>query len=191
VLRTDAVEHDLNAVADTLERVTVAAVKAHQVVEARALIQALVRVGVSSHQVRPQTVNLWPQSAPTLGRVERVAEEERQVDVAADALAAWALVVAYPVYHFGHPHPSYFSSVEQLGDAPPWNAARQVIESDDFQRSWANKLEEISPMHPGGTAIALESMRLAAQQRGVSLRDWPESPMSEPFSPDDRDSAQP
>jgi hypothetical protein len=185
VLRSEAVEHDLNAVADTLERVTEAAVRAHQVPEARALLEALVRVGVSSHQVRPGTVNLWPQSAPTLARLERAAEEEGLGDLAADALAAWALVVAYPVYHFAHPHPSYFPSVEQLGASPPWKAARHMIESDDFQRAWANKLEEGSPLHPGGTAIALESLRAAAQHRDIVLDDWPQLEVPEDGGGDD------
>jgi hypothetical protein len=173
VLRTEAVEHDLNAVADTLERVTAAAIKAHQSVEARALIEALARLGTSSHQVRPQAINLWPQSAPTLGRVERIAEEEGQRDLAASALAAWALVVAYPVYHFEYPHPLFFPSVDELGPEPPWDTAREIIGSEEFQRAWANKLEEISPVHPGGTAVALESMRLAAEHRGVALPEWP------------------
>jgi hypothetical protein len=173
VLRTEAVEHDLNAVAETLEGVTRAAVRAGQSAEGHALIEALIRVGTSSHQVRPQTINLWPQSAPTLARVERIAEEGGQGDLAADALAAWALVVAYPVYHFGHPHPSFFASAEQLGGAPPWSAGRQIIESGEFQRVWANKLEEASPNHPGGTAVSLEAMRLAAKHRGEPLQGWP------------------
>jgi hypothetical protein len=173
VLRTEGVAHDVTAIAGTLERVTTAAVRAHQSVEAHALIEALARVGTSTHQVRPLTVNLWPQSAGALARVERVAEEEGEGDLAADALAAWALVVAYPAYHLEHPHPSFRHSVDELGDAPAWNEARRIIESRDFQRAWANTLEENSPRHPGGTAIARESLRIAAKRRGVALHHWP------------------
>jgi hypothetical protein len=171
-LRSGAVEHDTDAIATTLEDATLDAVKAKQKHEARALVTALTRLGVSSHQIRPETINLWPQSAPALAHVEKEAEESLP-DVAAEALAAWALVVAYPVYHFGHMHPSFELSGDELGDRPNWERARRVIESLDFQRSWANKIY-------GNTPHLLEALRLGASSRGIALRDWPKLPPPPP-----------
>lgn len=167
-LRSGAVEHDTDAIADMLDGATLDAVKAGQVGEARALIRALIRLGVSSHQIRPGTINLWPQSAGALARAEKEAEDSLG-DVAPDVLAAWALVVAYPVYHFGHPHPAFELSTDELGAHPHWEAARRLIESSDFQRSWANKIY-------GNTPHLLEALRLGAMRRGVALDDWPKLP---------------
>jgi hypothetical protein len=166
-MRSASVEQDTDAIASTLERVTRLAVEARHERESLALIEALTRLGVSSHQVRPETVNLWPQSADALARVEAAAESAGLQSVAAAALAAWAFVVAYPRYHFGQEHPAYESSRMRFGPNPPWEAARGLINSDEFQNAWRNKLY-------GHTPIVLAYLRGNAEERGAQLDAWPE-----------------
>lgn len=38
-------------------------------------------------------------------------------------------------------HPLWRSSLEDLGDDPPWDEAREILISRQFQRSWANQLD--------------------------------------------------
>lgn len=181
-LRTLAVEEDIDLIARTLEAVTATATQAGHEVEARDLIEGLARLGVSSHQVRPETINLWPHSAAALARVEALAEQADLEELAADALAAWGLVCAYPITHFGVPHPAFELSLPAFGPAPPFERARAVIERPDFGRKWNNKLEL-------GIAAPLEVLRIAAGRLGIDLLDWPEPPeefsAAEPEGPTD------
>jgi hypothetical protein len=171
-LRTMAVEQDIEAIASTLEAATLRAIQEKQTAEPLALIEALIRLGVSSHQVGQQAVNLWPQSVPSLARVEAEAEAQDVDEVAAAALAGWALVCSYVATHFEIPHPSFELSLPEFGPSPPWYAARDIIESDGFQQIWSNKLER-------GIAVPLEVLRVTARRLGVDLDDWPKLPDEE------------
>lgn len=147
-------EQDNNLIADAIEAAARRAIQAGQDIEAGYLAVGLMHLGTTVHQVRAETVNLWPQSAGALARATREARMGEASELAAETLAGWALVVAYPLAHFGTPHPSFVYSVEDLGEAPPFGPARQVVLSNDWQRTWTNKM-------PGGFEVCLEVLDAA------------------------------
>ena len=94
-----------------------------------------------AHQVSPGGyINYYNEPAFQLAVVEHVAEEQSDHDLAAHALAGWALCSAYPVYHLEAPgHPLVAAALATIGPDPPWKAAETVLRSGDWQRAWANK----------------------------------------------------
>lgn len=141
-LRFGAAEPDLDAIANALETCLVAFVTAELIPEADAMLTASARLGVSSHQVSSATTNLFSYSAPTLATAEDAAEHVGERNLAARALAAWALVVSYTESHFGREHPQKSTSAKLLGSAPPWKEAADILRSEEWRVRWANKMDE-------------------------------------------------
>jgi hypothetical protein len=161
-LSVEAAEHDLEAIAWTIEEAAKNAIRANQPDEARELNDGIIRLGVSSHQVRRETVNLWPQAAPSLARTQRVAQERGLLDVSAHALAGWALAVSYMLVHFGARHPGLDLSINEMSEDPPFALAADIIRSNQWQRNWTNKLGS-------GIEPCLEALKYAAGQPNIFL----------------------
>jgi hypothetical protein len=117
---------------------------------------------VTSHQIRPETVNLWPQAAPSLARLERIAQEQELQDVSTQAFAGWALTVSYMLVHFGGRHPGLDLSIREMSKPPPFAGAVDVIRSVEWQRKWTNKLE-------AGIEPCLEALKYATGQPNIFL----------------------
>jgi hypothetical protein len=139
-LRLGAAEDDVNAVAITLETVSANAIDAGLSDEAKILMEALARLGVTVHQVTPQVTNLMDKPAPALARLEARAEGIGSAELSSVAIALWATGVAYIENHFEEPHPQFARSIDEFGDAPPWQGAIDLVSSDDFYRRWETKL---------------------------------------------------
>jgi len=161
-LRVGAAEHDLETIAWTTEDAAANAIRAGQTTEAAELIDGVIRLGVTSHQIRPETINLWPQAAPSLARLEHVAVDAGQPDLPGQAFAGWALTVAYVLVHFGARHPGLDLSIRELSERPPIRAAENLIRSTDWQTKWANKLE-------AGIDPCLEALKYATGQPNIFL----------------------
>jgi hypothetical protein len=140
-LKSSAAEQDMDAVAEALQTVARRFVEEGLEKEALPVVEAITRLGVTSHQVSAQAVNIWSYSAPTLARIEALAEERSQGEVAVEAAANWALVVSYAATHFGIEHPLFEPSIGEFGKQPPWDDALGRIEDVAWQQRWANKLE--------------------------------------------------
>jgi hypothetical protein len=132
---------DLQRIAVTLGTLASNFVRTGDQGGARRSLDGLIELGTSAHQVgQVGAINYYDEPAFQLAFVEGVAEASDLPDVAAHALAGWALCSAYPVFHFQAPaHPLMAASITALGPDPPWQGARSLVESQAWQRAWANK----------------------------------------------------
>jgi hypothetical protein len=154
-----ASQAEYQRVVDLIDSSSFAFVRSELIEEADQMIQANIALGTSPHQVRPETVNTWPQAATTLAMIEREAEERpTMADIARRALSGWALAVAYPEIQFGYEHPGRSFSLGALGANPPWNDALALIRSDDWRRRWANKIGAQFPAVEAALARAREEL---------------------------------
>jgi hypothetical protein len=136
-------EDDGDTIGLALQASAVDAVRASHYQEAEALITGLTKLGVSAYQVLGSGVtNVYVKSPEGLVAAEAVAEEMAAPELAARALAGWALVAAYAQTHFGMAmHPLWGRHVERLGPSPPWEAAAQLVMTEDFLTSWGTKMD--------------------------------------------------
>jgi hypothetical protein len=142
-LRVSASEEEMDLIARAIEEACLEFVRADLLVEAGAVLDGVARLGVTVHQIGPGVAyNLWAYSAPSLAAIQRAASERGATALAAEAVAAWSVVVAYYNTHFDIVHPLLPHSLAAFGANPPWEDALQVIERPDWQRKWANKLEQ-------------------------------------------------
>jgi hypothetical protein len=107
-------------------------------------IDGLGQLGTSAHQVAPGgAINWHGPPAEVLARLEAAAEENGQRDLAVYSLAMWALVVSYPVFHFGQrKHPLWDRCIRDMGDAPAWDRAIALVRSPQWAAIWGNKQYE-------------------------------------------------
>jgi hypothetical protein len=106
------------------------------------MIDALMQTGVCVHQIVPSgAINIFTKSTDGLVRVERAAEEVGNGDLAARALAAWAVVTAYRHIHFELELPPRFEvDIARMGPRPPWYPAGELIMEAEFINRWHNKM---------------------------------------------------
>jgi hypothetical protein len=140
-LRDYAPGHDVNGISRVLGQVARRFIEEDQFDDARRCVQGLIGLETSAHQVTPGgAINWHGPPAEVLADLERVTEEHPAPAEAAYILAGWALVVAYPVFHFElQPHLLWESCIERFGQSPPWGAAEGLLRSRDWVRMWGNK----------------------------------------------------
>jgi hypothetical protein len=119
--------------------------------DALIFIEGLTRLALTIHQVNATTVNLNPKPALALAKLEALAEQTGKTDVAAKALVAWGLTVAYSITRFETIHPQLYTSVHAFGLAPPIQEALREFDNINFRVRWGNKLPndglEVAAMH--------------------------------------------
>ena len=133
--------HGLNAIAALVGGFVDRSIRARQDDDAQLGIDALTQMGTLTQQVAG-FINHFSEPAWQLAWVERTAEEMKQSELAASALASWALLVSYAARHLrlDRPHPLVVRSLKTLGPAPPWNAVPPILNSDQWMQKWANKM---------------------------------------------------
>lgn len=113
-------------------------------------IGGLIELATTAHQITPGGVtNHYAQPVAGLAEIEGAAEEvDAQASdgnsparaLAAKALAGWLLAIAYSDYHFDlREHSQWDRSLDDFGHNPPWDQARAIIQSNTWERTWANK----------------------------------------------------
>jgi hypothetical protein len=146
-LRQSAPSEDSDHAVDRLEAATVSMLEVHLFVEAKTLINGLIALGCTTHQVGSNYVNVMVRPAPALARIVLKASAVGSPHLAAYALAGWALLMAYLDGHFGTPdqplgkHPNWLPGLLAMGSAPPWDEAAQMIASPKWQTRWANQIK--------------------------------------------------
>jgi hypothetical protein len=136
-----AAGEDTNAIARVLGRLAKRFVETESYEDADTCIRGLIELATTAHQITPGGVtNHFAEPVAMLAIVEREAEEQNADATATLALAGWLLAVAYTDFHFGiGKHSLWDRSIHEFGPAPPWQAAREMVQSDQWQRTWANK----------------------------------------------------
>ncbi len=140
-LSLGAPEEDVNGIAWVLRDAAKRSLEAGQTRETQAFVEGLLQMAVTVHQVTTSgTLNFFAAPTQALAGVECKAEEVNDDDLAVRALASWALASAYPRFHFNIPeHPTFEFDLEDLGPAPPFEAARSLVQSERWRRRWSNK----------------------------------------------------
>jgi hypothetical protein len=145
---SDIANEDANRIARTLAGFAVRSAGAGHREEYERAVDGLGELGTCTQQVKvPGVINVY--SEPVWGLAHQVgpALENLDPDAAAQALATWALVIAYDVQHLATPGHVYWErSLETWPPDTPWDEARDYIDSQRFQNRWANKLASIHPI---------------------------------------------
>jgi hypothetical protein len=139
-LRLGSAENEVDHLVDAHGEATARFIRAHQIEEARAVLEGLAQLGVTSHQVGAAGINFLSRPLPAIARCEAEAESRELWGLAARALALWATCTAYTTHQFEMPHPLFGQSQELLGPTPPWESAISLVETQEWQARWANKL---------------------------------------------------
>lgn len=139
-LRAGGSAADLNALASLAGGVAKRALEAGEPHDASRAIDGLIEMGTLTQQVSG-FINHFSEPAGQLAFIEAEAERKGYRDLAARALSGWALLISYSAWHLrlDTPHPLVLRSLECFGDAPPWEAASELLHSSEWQRDWANK----------------------------------------------------
>jgi hypothetical protein len=139
-VRLQAPGNEADKISEFLTSAAITFIKSGRVAEAKPLVDALLRLSVTVNQVAAGTFNLYAAPGNALAELEAVAEEEGLEELSAYCLAAWALAMSYPQFHYNVPqHPLWAVGVSTLGPDPHWEAAQAVIRSEDWQRTWAHR----------------------------------------------------
>jgi hypothetical protein len=139
-LRIQAPGADANRVAICLGSVATLLLRGDQRDDAKTCCDGLVMLATATQQVGAYT-NLFPEPAFQLAFEVGEAERNSAPDVAARALAGWGLAMAYPVVHLqvAEVHPMFAASLKVLGRQPPWDEARKLVATAEWQAQFANK----------------------------------------------------
>jgi hypothetical protein len=136
-----APEEDVNGIAWVLRDAAKRSLEAGQARETRAFVEGLLQMAVTVHQVTTSgTLNFFAAPTQALAGTEGKAEEVGDGEMAVRALASWGLASAYPRFHFNLPeHPTFEFDLQDLGPDPPFDAARVLVQSEEWRRRWSNK----------------------------------------------------
>jgi hypothetical protein len=141
-LRLQSPQHEIDLLVDYFGDATLTFVRAHQEYESKQMITGLARLTTSPYQVTSSVTNNLVRPASTLAGVERCAEQEILPELAAFALANWAVAIAYPQAHFGITyHPLFEEGVRRFGPHPPWMAAIELVHDPGWTQQWVNQLQ--------------------------------------------------
>jgi hypothetical protein len=140
-LRRGTPARDLNAIAGLAGGLVARSIQARQTDDAQLGIDALTHMGTLTQQVAG-FINHFSEPAWQLAFGEHTAEETKESELAASALASWALIVSYAAWHLrlDRPHPLVARSLKTLGPDPEWDAVPQILTSDLWMQKWANKM---------------------------------------------------
>lgn len=138
---------DANAISRVLGTLAENFIRWREADDASRPVAGLIDLGTSAHQIaRSGAFNFHGPPVEVLSHIEAVAEEEGQDELAAYALAGWALVAAYPEYHFEgfgiKRHPLWATGIRNLGPSPDWDEAKAIVASPEWQSVWGNKQYE-------------------------------------------------
>lgn len=166
-LRQGAPTADSDHTVDSIEDATGGFIRAGLLPEAKRLIEGLILLGCTSHQVGSGYVNQIVRPAPSLVRVMKLSQAYGARYLAAYALTGWALVISYADEHFGGPdqplgrHPNWWPGLRTMGDAPPFDAAGAILDGAEWQQKWANQMNWSVAFVAFMLAVAKESHPLA------------------------------
>ena len=144
-LRDFATPEVLDQISLTLAAIGFESIDAGEVADAERVVDSFVRLGTTPNQVTPGgAVNFQGQPPEKLAEISGRAGRAGYQALAVKALAGWALVTAYPYFHFGFDgeHPTWRHCLELLGDGPPWDEAAELVCSEKWMSHWANQQHE-------------------------------------------------
>ncbi len=141
-LRLQSPQDEIDRLVDYFGAATRIFITAHQEAEGRQLLDGLARLAASPYQVAPNVTNFLTRPANELASAERSAESAGEAELAAFALADWAVAIAYPQLHFGrNHHPLFAQGVRAFGKHPPWDEAIKRVRDSSWNQQWANQIE--------------------------------------------------
>jgi hypothetical protein len=139
-VRLTAPANESDKISEFLASAAITFIKSNRPAEAKPLVDGLLKLSVTVNQVAAGTVNLYAAPGAALANVEMAAEEAGLGEFSSYCLAAWALAMSYPQFHYGAPqHPLWNVGVASLGPNPGWDRAREILQSEDWQRTWATR----------------------------------------------------
>jgi hypothetical protein len=141
-LRDFASPEILDQISLTLAAIAEKSIDAGEVADADRVVDAFIRLGTAPNQITPGgAINLHGQPPEKLAETSGRAGHAGYHDLAVKSLAGWALVTAYPYFHFGFEgeHPTWRHCLELLGEAPPWDEAAELVCSEEWMSHWANQ----------------------------------------------------
>lgn len=140
-LRDLAPAEDVNAQSHVLGTLARRFIEAGEEHDAWLIIKGLIGLGTSAHQITAEGVINWHgPPAEILASLEAIAEQQEMSSLATYALAGWALVSAYPTYHFNQRrHPMWVRCINDLGEHPPWEPAQELLGAAEWVEIWGNK----------------------------------------------------
>jgi hypothetical protein len=158
-LALGSAEEDATAIADALRRLAEAGISTAGPREFTSGVDGLAQLGTSIHQVAASgAINLYAPAGHMLAALEARAEFRGELDHAAEALAAWLLVVAYWQTQFGLPSEMVFQrGLHTLGPRAPFHEAAAMILTPEFVSRWENKL-------PRGPLAVIGTMQAAIEE---------------------------
>lgn len=141
-LKLQSPQHEIDLLVDYFGDATLTFVRAHQGYESKQMITGLARLTTSPYQVQSSVTNNLVRPASTLAGVEQCAEQENLPELAAFALANWAVAIAFPQAHFGITyHPLFEEGVRRFGPHPPWLDAIELVHDPGWTQQWVNQLQ--------------------------------------------------
>ncbi|UUY02190.1 hypothetical protein LRS13_15885 [Svornostia abyssi] len=153
---------DLNLFARSLSGLAAELIEAGQYEDLPDIIDGLVSQGTTTQQVGQGYINHFSEPIGQLAFLEEKAERAGQTDVAAYALAGWALTQTYPRFHLElDRYAMWDRSIEAMGPHPPWEGAERCIRSQDWQWKWANK----QYLGPDPVVVAIADAKQAHRRR--------------------------
>lgn len=126
----------------TLAVIGQASIDAEETTDAEEVVDSFIRLGTTASQVTPGGfVNFQGMPPEELAGLSGRAGRAGYLELAVRGLAGWALVTAYPYFHFNidRLHPTWRHCMELLGDDPPWEGAIELVTSEQWMSRWANQ----------------------------------------------------
>jgi hypothetical protein len=168
-----ATENDVDAILDTIERMGERAARAEHPEETEAAIIALMKIATCVQQVQPSgAINHPSRTVTTLAQIEAAAEQAGDRERARLAVAGMALALTYVQAQWKLENPVYPIALRLLGDDPPFCEAGALLESEDWNERWANKL----PPVPFGIFLLVSWLERMAQEHALHRGTKPPAP---------------
>jgi hypothetical protein len=180
----DAPNEDSNAIAAATCLFGVKSAEAGHREEFICAVEGIGQMATCSQQKKaPGMVLQFSETIYGLAALTGAANKHLDEAVAAQALATWALGIAYAMRHLGGhfmapEHPYWKKSLREIGRDAPFDEAHRFVDSPEFIEKWANHLvslppkfdpaeERPTPIGPGGAGAIHEFLTTAAQELNV------------------------
>lgn len=145
-LRQGAASEDSDHTVESIEEAARVFILHGLLPEAKRLIEGLIGLGCTTHQVGAGYINQMVRPAPCLIRLMNLCTQCGAAHLAAYSLAGWALVVSYADEHFGGPdqplgrHPNWHPGIRNMGTTPPWDEAGALLDTAAWREKWSNQM---------------------------------------------------